>query len=222
MLKFSPYPHWFNITVVAQGIRRSRCLSSSLLLLADSQIFCGMSTSLPSPRILNVSSQAIPELLKNKTTAQVIATFFTPPVGALIAAMVSTFGMTAVFWSLLLELLIIQLRYLFLRVIPLREYPSIICRWSMNIWNVSQRDPWHMFSSFFQYLCLAPSFTNVLNVYAFCNLHDVCLIRVPLPYHLTIVTGILGYKRKRPSRGSTFGVVIEGQGRWRARRCGYN
>lgn len=37
----------------------------------------------------------------------------------------------------------------------------------------SQRDPWHMFSSFFQYLCLAPSFINVLNVYAFCNLHDV-------------------------------------------------
>jgi chitin synthase len=30
-----------------------------------------------------------------------------------------------------------------------------------------------VFSSYFQYLCLAPSFTNVLNVYAFCNLHDV-------------------------------------------------
>jgi chitin synthase len=30
-----------------------------------------------------------------------------------------------------------------------------------------------MFSSLLQYLCLAPSFTNVLNVYAFCNLHDV-------------------------------------------------
>ena len=30
-----------------------------------------------------------------------------------------------------------------------------------------------MFSSFLQYLALAPSFTNVLNVYAFCNLHDV-------------------------------------------------
>lgn len=30
-----------------------------------------------------------------------------------------------------------------------------------------------MFTSFFQYLLLAPSFTNVLNVYAFCNLHDV-------------------------------------------------
>ena len=25
----------------------------------------------------------------------------------------------------------------------------------------------------FQYVCLAPSFINVLNVYAFCNLHDV-------------------------------------------------
>ena len=36
-----------------------------------------------------------------------------------------------------------------------------------------QGDPWHMFSSFLQYLALAPSFTNVLNVYAFCNLHDV-------------------------------------------------
>jgi len=34
----------------------------------------------------------IPNELKNKTTGQVIATFFTPPVGALIAAMVSTFG----------------------------------------------------------------------------------------------------------------------------------
>ncbi|KAG0150823.1 hypothetical protein CROQUDRAFT_37815 [Cronartium quercuum f. sp. fusiforme G11] len=34
-------------------------------------------------------------------------------------------------------------------------------------------DPWHMFSSFPQYIALAPSFTNVLNVYAFCNLHDV-------------------------------------------------
>lgn len=30
-----------------------------------------------------------------------------------------------------------------------------------------------MFSSFPQYMLLAPSFTNVINVYAFCNLHDV-------------------------------------------------
>ncbi|TFK75950.1 glycosyltransferase family 2 protein [Pluteus cervinus] len=79
---------------------------------------------------------SIPEKLKNKTTAEVILTFFTPPVGALIAAMVSTFGI-----------------YFFASFL--------------------YRDPWHMFSSFFQYLLLAPSFTNVLNVYAFCNLHDV-------------------------------------------------
>lgn len=34
-------------------------------------------------------------------------------------------------------------------------------------------DPWHMFSSFLQYILLSPSYTNVLNIYAFCNTHDV-------------------------------------------------
>ncbi|CAO3670727.1 unnamed protein product [Rhizopus stolonifer] len=34
-------------------------------------------------------------------------------------------------------------------------------------------DPWHMFSSFIQYILLSPSYTNVLNIYAFCNTHDV-------------------------------------------------
>lgn len=34
-------------------------------------------------------------------------------------------------------------------------------------------DPWHMFTSFIQYMLLTPTFTNVLNVYAFCNTHDV-------------------------------------------------
>ncbi|KAI7864519.1 chitin synthase 1 [Spinellus fusiger] len=34
-------------------------------------------------------------------------------------------------------------------------------------------DPWHMFSSFVQYLLLLPTYINVLNVYAFCNTHDV-------------------------------------------------
>jgi len=62
--------------------------------------------------------------------------FFEPPIGALIAAMISTFGI-------------------------------------YFIASFLYGDPWHMFSSFLQYLCLAPSFTNVLNVYAFCNLHDV-------------------------------------------------
>ena len=34
-------------------------------------------------------------------------------------------------------------------------------------------DPWHMFTSAPQYFFMAPSFVNVINVYAFCNLHDV-------------------------------------------------
>ncbi|KZV76531.1 glycosyltransferase family 2 protein [Peniophora sp. CONT] len=62
--------------------------------------------------------------------------FLKPPIGSLVMASVSTFGIY--FLS-----------------------------------SFIYRDPWHMFSSFFQYLCIAPSFTNILNVYAFCNLHDV-------------------------------------------------
>lgn len=34
-------------------------------------------------------------------------------------------------------------------------------------------DPWHMFTSFPQYLLLMSSYVNILNVYAFCNWHDV-------------------------------------------------
>ncbi|TPX47488.1 chitin synthase [Synchytrium endobioticum] len=34
-------------------------------------------------------------------------------------------------------------------------------------------EPWHMFTSFLQYLFLLPSFINILMVYAFSNLHDV-------------------------------------------------
>ncbi|KIJ45918.1 glycosyltransferase family 2 protein [Sphaerobolus stellatus SS14] len=34
-------------------------------------------------------------------------------------------------------------------------------------------EPWHMMTSFLQYLLMAPSYINVLNVYAFANVHDV-------------------------------------------------
>ncbi|CAG8677007.1 12769_t:CDS:2, partial [Cetraspora pellucida] len=34
-------------------------------------------------------------------------------------------------------------------------------------------DPWHMFTSLGQYLLLVPFYINILNVYAFCNVHDV-------------------------------------------------
>lgn len=34
-------------------------------------------------------------------------------------------------------------------------------------------DPWHMLTSLVQYVLLTPTYVNVLNVYAFCNTHDV-------------------------------------------------
>ncbi|KAK0720765.1 glycosyltransferase family 2 protein [Lasiosphaeris hirsuta] len=34
-------------------------------------------------------------------------------------------------------------------------------------------DPWHMFTSLIQYMLLSPTYTNVMNVYAFCNTHDI-------------------------------------------------
>ncbi|KAF7188378.1 Chitin synthase C [Pseudocercospora fuligena] len=34
-------------------------------------------------------------------------------------------------------------------------------------------DPWHMVTSFIQYLLLTPTYLNILNVYAFCNTHDI-------------------------------------------------
>jgi len=34
-------------------------------------------------------------------------------------------------------------------------------------------DPWHMFTCFLQYIVLTPTYINVLNIYAFCNTHDI-------------------------------------------------
>lgn len=34
-------------------------------------------------------------------------------------------------------------------------------------------DPWHMITSFIQYLLMSPSYINILNCFAFCNTHDV-------------------------------------------------
>lgn len=123
--------------------------------------------------MLSCQSQNIPSLLKNKTVGQVILTFFVPPVGALIAAMISTFGTSAnVLQSLKNVCLFSCLRHLLHCLVPLRMC-SLDSFGSIDLCYLPKRDPWHMFSSFFQYLLLAPSFTNVLNVYAFCNLHDV-------------------------------------------------
>jgi len=34
-------------------------------------------------------------------------------------------------------------------------------------------DPWHIITSSIQYIILSPTYTNVINVYAFCNVQDV-------------------------------------------------
>ncbi|KAF7549586.1 hypothetical protein G7046_g8287 [Stylonectria norvegica] len=47
---------------------------------------------------------------------------------------------------------------------------------TFGIWllaSLIMLDPWHMVTSFGQYMLLTPTYTNVLNVYAFCNTHDV-------------------------------------------------
>ncbi|KAF9363063.1 Chitin synthase, class 1 [Mortierella sp. NVP85] len=41
------------------------------------------------------------------------------------------------------------------------------------IMSLLYMDPWHMVTSFVQYLFMMPSYVNILNVYAFCNTHDV-------------------------------------------------
>ncbi len=45
-----------------------------------------------------------------------------------------------------------------------------------GVWLVASLimfDPWHMLTSMVQYVLLTPTYVNVLNVYAFCNTHDV-------------------------------------------------
>lgn len=47
---------------------------------------------------------------------------------------------------------------------------------TFGIWLIASLlmfDPWHMITSFGQYMLLTPTYTNILNVYAFCNTHDV-------------------------------------------------
>lgn len=39
--------------------------------------------------------------------------------------------------------------------------------------SILYMDPWHMITSFSQYLFMLPTYVNILNVYAFCNIHDV-------------------------------------------------
>lgn len=48
---------------------------------------------------------------------------------------------------------------------------STICLYAVS--SIIYLQPWHMITSFFQYVLLTPSYVNVLNIYAFCNVHDL-------------------------------------------------
>ncbi|KAJ3065064.1 Chitin synthase, class 2 [Podochytrium sp. JEL0797] len=66
--------------------------------------------------------------------------------------------------------------YILLRYFPL--FRDTVCSLGATygmylISSILYLEPWHMFTSFLQYLLLLPSYVNILNVYAFCNLHDV-------------------------------------------------
>lgn len=39
--------------------------------------------------------------------------------------------------------------------------------------SIMYGQPWHMLTSFIQYLLLSPAYINILNIYAFCNIHDI-------------------------------------------------
>lgn len=51
---------------------------------------------------------------------------------------------------------------------------SMCATWLLYLFaSILFLDPWHMVTCFFQYLLLTPTYINILNVYAFCNTHDI-------------------------------------------------
>ncbi|TPX37513.1 chitin synthase [Synchytrium microbalum] len=64
---------------------------------------------------------------------------------------------------------------LILNSAPLRDVVlSLASTYGMYlVASVLYMEPWHMITSFVQYMLLLPSFVNILQIYAFSNLHDV-------------------------------------------------
>jgi len=76
-----------------KGVRNLGCVPASLLFLVDSEVICGMCDFPYNMCLLTYPFvKDIPRQLKSKTSSEVVAAFFEPPIGALIAAMISTFG----------------------------------------------------------------------------------------------------------------------------------
>jgi len=147
--KYAAFFYWFNsvmkylyIGIIAMQFilaLANRPKSERVAYTASFYLFAFLSLYLMACSLwLTVQSFIdIPATLIAKPSAlESFMSFFRGPLGPLVAAMISTFGLY----------LVASLLYL---------------------------DPFHMVTSFVQYLILAPSFINILNVYAFCNLHDV-------------------------------------------------
>jgi len=86
------------------------------------------------------------------TFGERVSRLLSGPNGVLMAALVATFGI-----------------YFISSCLYVSNIVEVLVHYSLDV--IWQRDPWHMFSSFPQYLLIAPSFTNILNTYAFCNLY---------------------------------------------------
>jgi len=98
-----------------------------------------------------------------------------------------------IFWSLLMVWLTFAAAFLTVRSIQAQiaepdfsfasvftdfEFFTIIVSLASTyvLWFVASilfLDPWHMFTCFIQYIVLTPTYINVLNIYAFCNTHDI-------------------------------------------------
>ncbi|KAJ3263156.1 Chitin synthase, class 2 [Chytriomyces hyalinus] len=51
---------------------------------------------------------------------------------------------------------------------------SLMCTYALYVLSsLLYLDPWHTITCLLQYLLMIPTFTNVLMVYAFCNIHDI-------------------------------------------------
>ena len=74
-------------------------LVCSFALTVKAFMVCSMSCQNINSELFTMRFQNIPNELKGESASQVVASFFKPPIGALIAAMVSTYGVLDLFCS---------------------------------------------------------------------------------------------------------------------------
>ena len=79
-------------------------------------------------------------------------------------------------WPLSIEVNLIILCNRLLKTTPALQQIVVALGATYGLYFISSFmhfEPWHMFTSFIQYMFLLPSYVNILMMYAMCNLHDV-------------------------------------------------